>query len=340
MKLSESHLEKAVEPLPAADLIVSALERYSDNPSAFLALNQGNEYFTCADIDGFVCYRPHGRRWLQFGGPFTAAEHRHELQARFLDRAHAERFKVIGVQLQRPDAEIFAESGCVVNQVGASYAMDLKSFSLKGKHSLKLRNKISRAMRAGLEVSEVDADKYANHIANIDARWLRSKGKHVKELAFLIGEVGGPWQRMRRLFVGHIAGDPVAYISYAPVYGARLGWLHDLTRRLPECPPGVVEAINIHAITQFIESDISWLHFGFTPFTSLDGSHQLPAASRAGEKLIRLIAEHGNHLYPARGQLEYKLKWSPTAVMPEYFAFDGGISPRSLWSLMRATNIL
>lgn len=340
MMVQGPQVEKAAEPLPAADLIVPALERYSDNPSAFLALNRGNEYFTSAGIDGFVCYRQYGRRRLQFGGPFAAVEHARELQARFLERSHAERFKVIGVQLQRPDAELFAESGCVVNQVGASYAVELTGFSLRGKHFVKLRNKISRALRAGLEVSEVDADKYADHIADIDARWLRSKGKHVKELTFLIGEVGGQWQRMRKLFVGHIAGDPVAYISYVPVYGSRPGWLHDLTRRLPGCPPGVVEAINIHAITQFIESDIRWLHFGFTPFTGLDDSHQLPAASRAGEKLIRLIAEHGNHLYPARSQLEYKLKWSPTEVMPEYFAFDGGISPRSLWSLMRATNML
>jgi lysylphosphatidylglycerol synthetase-like protein (DUF2156 family) len=322
------------------DRIGSALERFADNPSAFLALNQGNEYFTDPDIDGFVCYRQHGRRRLQFGGPFAAAPDRAELQARFLSQTHEDRRRVIGVQLQRDDARLFAEAGCVVNQVGASYAVELTDFSLRGKRFLKLRNKISRAQRAGLEVTEVDADGYVDQIADIDARWLRSKGKHAKELAFLIGEIGGPWQKERRLFVGHLDGKPVGYISYSPVYGTRPGWLHDLTRRLPDCPPGVTEAINIHAVTRFTESGVPWLHFGFTPFTSLDDELEFPTKGKIGARLIKLIANHGEKLYPAQTQLGYKLKWHPTVVLPEYFAFDGGISPRSLWSLARVTNLL
>src|SRR5690348_362010 len=85
-----------------------ALARYADNPSAFLALNSGNEYFTDAAIDGFVCYRAHGKRWIQFGGPFCAAGERTKLQTLFLERAHAAGRRVVGVQLQRADAELFA----------------------------------------------------------------------------------------------------------------------------------------------------------------------------------------------------------------------------------------
>ncbi|WP_329448604.1 DUF2156 domain-containing protein (plasmid) [Streptomyces sp. NBC_01426] len=322
--------------------MVSALERYADNPSAFLALNRGNEYFTFTGIEGFICYRPHGRRWIQFGGPFTGEPGRRELQSRFLEHAHRKGRRVVGVQLQREDAELFAELGLTVNQVGASYAVELTDFSLRGKRFVRLRNKISRAQRAGLEVSAVDAeaDAVAGEIADIDARWLREKGKHTKELTFLIGEIGGPWQPLRKLFVGRIDGAAIGYVSYAPVYGSRPGWLHDLSRRLPDCPPGVMEAINSHAIDHVRALGAPWLHFGFTPFTGLDEAHRLPTASRAATRMIRLIAEHGDRVYPAKSQLEYKSKWYPNAVLPEYFAFDGGISPRSLWSVVRATNIL
>lgn len=319
---------------------VSALERYADNPSAFLALNSGNEYFTCPGIDGFVCYRPQGRRWIQFGGPFTGAESRAELQSRFLEHAHGNGRRIVGVQLQRADAELCAELGLTVNQVGASYAVELTDFSLRGKRFVRLRNKISRAVRAGLEISEVDADEFADEIGAIDARWLREKGKHTKELTFLIGEIGGPWQGLRKLFVGRIDGTAVGYVSYAPAYGSRPGWLHDLSRRLPDCPPGVMEAINSHAIDHMRALGAPWLHFGFTPFTSLDDSHRLPTASRATTRIVRFIADHGDRVYPAKSQLEYKSKWYPTAVLPEYFAFDGGPSPRSLWSVVRATNII
>jgi lysylphosphatidylglycerol synthetase-like protein (DUF2156 family) len=320
--------------------MVSALERYADNPSAFLALNSGNEYFTWPGIDGFVCYRRQGRRWMQFGGPFTDIGSRRELQSRFIEHAHGSGYRIVGVQLQRADAELCAELGLTVNQVGASYAVELTDFSLRGKRFVRLRNKISRALRAGLEISEVDSGEVADDIDRIDARWLRGKGKHIKELTFLIGEIDGPWQGLRKLFVGRIDGTAIGYVSYAPVYGSRPGWLHDLSRRLPDCPPGVMEAINSHAIDHMRALGAPWLHFGFTPFTSLDDSHQLPTASRAATRMVRLIADHGDRVYPAKSQLEYKSKWYPTAVLPEYFAFDGGISPRSLWSVVRATNIV
>ncbi|MGW4059304.1 bifunctional lysylphosphatidylglycerol flippase/synthetase MprF [Amycolatopsis sp. NPDC004747] len=331
---------KVPETLRPPGGTLAALQLYADNPSAFLALNEGNEYFHADGIEGFVCYRPHGRRWIQFGGPFTGAGSRKELQSRFLDSAHAHGRKVIGVQLQRSDAELLAELGLTVNQVGASYAVELASYSLRGKKFVRLRNKISRALRAGLEIEEADAGSVAGDIESIDRQWLQEKGKHTKELAFLIGEIGGEWQPLRKLFVGRIAGRPIGYISYAPVFGSRPGWLHDLSRRLPECPPGVMEALNSHAIDHFRETDAAWLHFGFTPFTSLDDSYRLPTASRTAERIIRLLAEHGDKIYPAKTQLEYKLKWNPAAVLPEYFAFDGGISLPSMWSVLRVTNIV
>ena len=247
---------------------------------------------------------------------------------------------MIGVQLQRDDAELLAEFGCTVNQIGASYAVDLTDFSLRGKRFVRLRNKISRATRAGLVISHVDATECAEEIEHINRQWLRQKGRHTKELRFLIGEVGGSWQGLRRLFLGRIDGQPVGYVSYAPAYGSRPGWLHDLSRRMPDCPPGVMEAINAHAIDHFRADEARWLHFGFTPFTSVDDHHQLTTASPAAARIVRLLADHGERVYPAKSQLEYKQKWHPTAILPEYFAFDGGLSPRSLWSLVRATNIV
>ncbi|BCM65795.1 DUF2156 domain-containing protein [Streptomyces tricolor] len=324
----------------ASASILSALERHADNPSAFLALNRGNEYFTCEDLDGFVCYRVQGRRWIQFGGPFAAPDCRRELETRFVERAHSQGCKVIGAQLQRADAELFAELGHTVNQVGASYAVRLPDFSLRGKRFVRLRNKISRALRAGLEITEIEPDKCADEIEVINQRWLRDKGKHTKELAFLIGEIGGEWQPLRKLYVGKVDDTAIAYVSYAPVHGSRPGWLHDLSRRLPDSPPGVMEAINSQAIQDMQAAGTEWLHFGFTPFTGLDSDHELPTASPMAARVVRFVAEHGDRVYPAKSQLEYKSKWYPDVVLPEYFAFDGGLSLRSLWSVAKGTNII
>ncbi|KAA2250948.1 DUF2156 domain-containing protein [Solihabitans fulvus] len=317
---------------------VEAIEAFGENPSAFLALNSDNEFFTDAGLRGVVAFQSAGRYLLQFGGPFAPPDDYPELLARFLEFAKQRRQRVVGVQLQRSDAEIYAANGFTVNQMGASYAVDLEKFSLRGKKFVRLRNKVSRALRSGLEVTEHDGTDEEPGLAEIDAQWLRSKGRHVKELHFLVGERSGPLAERRRLFVGRIEGVAVGYISYSPVFGSTPGWLHDLSRRRPEVPPGVMEAINVTAIEAFQSEKSPWLHFGFTPFTSLDPEHEVASASRFVSRIVRLLAEHGDAVYPARQQLAYKEKWAPHAVLPEYIAFQGRPKLGAIWRLLRLTN--
>ncbi|WP_324192709.1 DUF2156 domain-containing protein [Nocardia transvalensis] len=319
---------------------VEILQRYADNPSAFLALNQDNAVFTVPGLTGFICYRPWGRFLIQFGGPFAPRNRRAELLRRFLDHAADRRKRVVAVQLQRADAELYADLGLPVNQIGASYAVALDQVELAGRRFVRLRNKISRARRAGLVIEETDPDGHRATLAEIDRCWLRSKGRQARPLRFLVGEIGGPAQHLRKLFLGTVAGRPVGYISYSPVFGAYRGWLHDLSRRVPDAAPGVMEAINLTAMRRLSRGDTDWLHFGFTPFTGLDSAVELPTASRATARVVRLLADHGERLYPSRTQLEYKMKWQPTLVFPEYLAIDGRLSPGALWSLLRVTNAL
>ncbi|OIK06102.1 DUF2156 domain-containing protein [Streptomyces monashensis] len=294
----------------------------SENPSSFLTLNSGNSVFTVPGTDGVVVYRRTGRWAVQFGGPFAAEEDYDTLLDAFRQRARDEGLGVVGVQLQRADAERYARRGFTVNQVGASWAVSLAEFTLRGTKFMQLRNKISRAHRNGLTIQEADAADVREAIAAIDAAWLGSKGG-AQQLEFLVGQIGGPAQAHRRLFVGTIDGAPVAYISYSPVYGSRAGWMHDLSRRIPEGSPGLMEAINAHAIEVFRAEGVAWLHFGFTPFTGLDASHELDGHSPAFQWLMHALWAEGAALYPAQTQLSYKQKWAPDLSIPEYVAIDG-----------------
>ncbi|MET8615138.1 MULTISPECIES: DUF2156 domain-containing protein [Streptomyces] len=294
----------------------------SENPSSFLALNSGNSVFTVPGADGVVVYRRTGRWAVQFGGPFAAEQDYDTLLDAFRSYVRDEGLSLVGVQLQRTDAERYAERGCVVNQVGASWAVSLAEFTLRGTRFMQLRNKISRALRNGLQIQEVDAADVADAIAVIDKAWLGSKGG-AQQLEFLVGQIGGPAQAHRRLFAGTIDGEPVAYISYSPVYGSRAGWMHDLSRRIPSGSPGLMEAINAHAIEVFRAEGVEWLHFGFTPFTGLDAAHELDGHSPAFQWLMHALWAEGAALYPAQTQLSYKQKWAPDLLIPEYVAFDG-----------------
>ncbi|ARZ66983.1 hypothetical protein SMD11_1322 [Streptomyces albireticuli] len=325
---------------PAPDEIHKLLQRYADNPSAFLALNERTEHFRADGLDGFVAYRASGRHLLQFGGPFAHPAERAALLAAFRAHAARSRKRVIAVQLQSEDARLYAANGFTVNRLGSSYAIRLADFTLRGKPFVRLRNKISRARRSGLVVEEADPFATDAELTAIDRDWLRGKGRFTKELAFLVGERLGAAAPSRRLFVGRIEGAAVGYISYSPVYGTRPGWLHDLTRRRREAPPGVMEAINATAVEAFSAEGAPWLHLGFTPFVGLDSEPEPPGAGAGVARIVRFLAAHGEKVYPSRTQLAYKEKWAPHVVLPEYLAFEGRPSLGAIVRLMRVANAI
>ncbi|MFL6127177.1 bifunctional lysylphosphatidylglycerol flippase/synthetase MprF [Actinophytocola sp.] len=314
----------------------TVLEEYSDNPSAFLALNSGNSHFTVPGLDGVITYREAGRRLVQFGGPVGDPA----LLAHFTAFARATRRRVVAIQVQADDVPVYEAAGYTVNQVGASYAVDLARFTLRGKKFVRLRNKIARATRSGLIVKEVGQPDWHDRMKALDARWLAAKGKHTKELEFLVGEYGGAHQQHRRLFVGTIEGELAGYVSYSPAYGSRPGWLHDLSRRRPDGPPGVMEAINSTAIDAFRSEGAAWLHFGFTPFTGLAADFDTRTRSGWFAWLVRQLAARGAAVYPAATQLAYKEKWGPHAVIPEYIAFQGRASVYGFLQVFKAANAL
>ncbi len=260
----------------------------------------------------------------------------------------------MAVQLTPLDVDTFRRHGYRINQLGSSYALDLGRQTLAGKHFVQLRNKISRARRAGVVVVEVGVDRpmspeLAAQLTDLDRQWLGAKGSHVHELDFMIGERGGPADRFRRLFVAERDGQVLGYISYSPVYGSRPGWLHDLTRRRPDAPPGVMELIVAETMDRLRAGGVApgssarpgWLHFGFTPFTGLDDEHRVAdSRSPVVDAVIRLIAQHGEKLYPAADQVAYKLKWRPHLVQPDYLAFHGRPRLGAIWRLLRLTRVI
>jgi lysylphosphatidylglycerol synthetase-like protein (DUF2156 family) len=325
--------------LTSSDVALDAIQRYpdADNPSSFLAVNEGNSYLDLPDVPGVIVYRPAGRYLVQFGGPFAPKEARPRLLRAFLDLAAGQGREIVAIQLQGADAAEYLDEGFTVNQIGASYALRLDPFSLRGTAFMQLRNKIARAMRSGLEVSEVPLRAWHAAMRELDRGWLGAKGG-ARPLEFLVGQYGGQYQHLRRLFVGVHGGRLTGYISYSPVYGSRPGWMHDLSRRQPDSPPGVMEAINKVAIETFQAEEVPWLHFGYTPFSAISTASEFPGYGRAFHWLMEELWANGGHIYPAQTQYAYKDKWRQDIILPEYIAFQHGASIPALVHVFRACN--
>jgi lysylphosphatidylglycerol synthetase-like protein (DUF2156 family) len=327
------------DALTRTDLVLDAIQRYADNPSSFLAVSEGNSYLHLPDTPGVIVYRTAGRFLVQFGGPFAPREARARLLRAFLDLADSQGREVVAIQLQAADADEYLAEGFTVNQIGSSYALRLDKHSLRGTEFMRLRNKIARALRSGLTISEEPLDRWHTAMTELDAAWLGTKGG-AKPIEYLVGQYGGPHQPLRRLFVGTRGDRLTGYISYTPVYGSRPGWMHDLSRRQPDSPPGVMEAINKTAIDTFRAEGAQWLHFGFTPYSTMSETVQFPGHSRAFDWLARDIWANGAHIYPSQTQYAYKEKWHQDVVLPEYIAFQRGASIPALVHVFRACNAI
>jgi lysylphosphatidylglycerol synthetase-like protein (DUF2156 family) len=325
--------------------LLRVLSSHGDHSSAFLTLNDGNSYHRADGTEGVVPYRPVGRRyWVQLGGPCAAPDERDLLWTSFLAGARAAGRRVVAVQLHGEAAARAAGTGFSVTQFGTSYSLELADLTLRGRRFVKTRNMVSRSRREGATVAEVGVDvapgpELDAQLDAIDRGWLRDKGRHVRELQFLVGQRGGRFAAHRRLFVALVDGRAVAYVSYSPVPGSRPGWLYDLTRRRTDAPPGVIEHVFFEAAQRLAADGARWMHLGLTPFVGLDPAHRIAGAnSLVLEQGLQWLGAHASWVYPAAGQLAFKLKWDPSVATPEYVAMPGHPRVRDAVAVERVTN--
>ncbi len=309
-----------------------------DHPSGFLALSPRNQRFMSHGIPGFIAYREQGRHLVAFGGVHAPLLSQGELLDRFLGEAVSSGHRVIVVQLRETQVQMFLDRGFTVNQLGTSFGLTLRHYSLRGTPKMQLRNKISRARKAGLRVVEVGRDVPRDEgtfakLHAISAKWL--EGKRRKELDFMVGEIGNHEDWWRRIFMILDGRDRAAgFITYVPAWGKKPGYLHDLTRRVPTAPPGTMELCNAYAIEQMIADGVEFLHFGFTPFI-VEGE-EFPGANRVAAWAVRQLRRYGKVIYPAESQAQYKLKWGPDILDREYIAARP-LSMRSVIDLLLLT---
>jgi lysylphosphatidylglycerol synthetase-like protein (DUF2156 family) len=242
--------------------------------------------------------------------------------------------------------ELFAQRGFVLNQLGATYIVDLPRAKLEGPAMRKPRQGVRRGERAGGRVLEVGVDipwtpGLDVQLDAIDEQWLSRPGKSAKPLRFMVGRRHGQFRDQRRLFVVEHAGRIIGYSRCVPAFGSRPGWLYDLNRLVPGSPD--VGDLQVWSVMKRLQDEgAAYFHLGFTPFAELDqpGPSSAVPRSRVGAVLLRLLAEHGDPLYPTSGAVAWKRKWRPVTVAPEYIAFPGRLRLGAAARLLRLTNVL
>ncbi|WP_415421857.1 phosphatidylglycerol lysyltransferase domain-containing protein [Serratia marcescens] len=341
--LAQSRRLASPEMDPTRQLMLT--ERFGDHPSLFLAMNRKISTFCADGIIGYVPYQDDGRCLFILTGVVSREDERGVLLQHFIRFAQENHRDVCAVQLQKNQAELFSTCGFQVNQMGCSYTLDLMAHTIVGTEFMSLRNKISRAKKAGVTVHELGVDlplgpEQRRMLEEITTVWLAEKGNK-KLLSFMVGELNASTLDKERIFVAIKDAHIIGFISYAPSFGEYQGWMHDLTRRLVNIPPGTMELINRHAIERFKSEGVRYLSFGFTPFYGVTESEDaFEPKSKLLSRIIKWLEKYGQRIYPARSQIAYKQKWQPMTVSPEYFAVYKRFRLSHLIRLMKLSNAL
>src|SRR4029079_4527698 len=96
-----------------------------------------------------------GRHLFAFGGVHAPPGADAEVLDAWLAEAEARGRGRRGAQVRASQVELFRSRGFVVNQLGSTFGLDLRRFSLAGTRRMKLRNRIKRAREDGARVLEV-----------------------------------------------------------------------------------------------------------------------------------------------------------------------------------------
>ncbi|KIH86022.1 DUF2156 domain-containing protein [Pseudomonas batumici] len=320
-------------------------ERFGNHPSLFLTLSSDISTFTVEGLAGYLPFQDDGKCLFILTGVISAADNRESLLKAFISHAVEHGRELCCVQLRQDQAPLFERLGFQVNQMGCSYTLDLERFSMAGSPFMSLRNKIKRAEKAGVIVKELGVDlpngpDQQRMLSSITEEWLKAKGSK-KLLSFMVGDLAANGLNKERIFVAVLNDKIVGFISYVPAFGEYNGWMHDLTRRLAEVPPGTMELVNVEAIKRFKQEGEKYLNFGLTPFYGVDDEFDTyTSRSHLLKWILSALEKYGQRIYPAASQVAYKLKWQPMVVTPEYFATYGKFRVGILLRLMKLTNAL
>jgi phosphatidylglycerol lysyltransferase len=318
------------------------LNQYANHPSSFLAANKATEHFTLPGIEGFIPYRDEGKCLFQICGVVAAEQDREKLLRAFVEKAKQDDKALCCVQIRNDQIPLYEQCGFSVNQMGLSYTLDLRAFKTSGTPFVSMRNKIKRAQKAGVVVHELGKDipwseQLQAELDTITQSWLSTKGNKPL-LEFMVGELQPETQSYRRMFGAFLDNRLIGFVSYVPSHGSFSGWMHDISRREKEVPPGVMELINITAIDRFKTEDVAFLNFGLTPFCGIRPElDAAPSKSRFLSRLLELLEKYGQVVYPAVSQVAYKKKWQPLQETPEYVGFYSGFKLGHLYRLMKIT---
>jgi len=334
LRLYEDSL-KSYEDNSAAELVV----KYGEDSLAYLTLEEGKEYFFGKNVEGFIAYVVVEKVAVCVGNSVCSKDNTTELLQEFQEYCKRRKYKICFCSITKEMAEVLRKRGFSISKYGEEALINLSVYELTGSRTSKLRQKLKRAEKSGINIVEYrpkeERDlKLEKKIHKVSEEWFAKKNGR---LTFTLGELNLDNPLGRRYFVAlDEAKEVQAILMFSPFCSGK-GYFLDVMRRTQNSIPGVMEKAIIDAAMLFKSEGAEWVSLGLAP---LSGIEIEKGKVTLLEKGMSFMYNNMNKHYGFKTLHEYKKKFAPTNWEPRYVAHEQNLLPfKVAYVMIKARNV-
>lgn len=313
------------------------LNLYSQNPAAYLTLEEDKTLFFGEKVDGVIPYGVVRDVIVMNGDPVCAPEDFPILLEEFKQFCHKTAHKLFILNATDAFIEEYKRQGFGYVKCGEEARFNLQEYEISGKKGQKMRMNINHAKKAGVTVEEYKILEKKNseiekELNRISEEWL--EGKKTSLLQFVLGTVGldNPMDK-RYFYARNKDGKIVAFIVFVPFMGLD-GYMADVTRHGKDAPGGVMEYIIYEAFQVFKEEGIKYGSLGIAPLAGLDEK-----SDNLVERLLCFVYNHLNQCYGFKDLYRAKKNYSPNEWLPSYYVYSPSVpTPEMFYAIVSIQN--
>jgi phosphatidylglycerol lysyltransferase len=274
------------------------------------------------DRHAYIMYGRQGRSWVALFDPVGPREYWPELIWRFVEMARRCGGRPAFYQVAPESLAYYADAGLRAFKLGEEARVRLADYDLKGAKHTRLRHRLNRAEKDGLELEILPAEAVIDHLpilSRVSDVWMETH--NVREKRFSLGNFNPAYLVTQPVAVIRLNGTVVAFATLMlteQTHEARI----DLIRYLPEAPKGVMDILLARLMFHYKEAGYEWFILGMAPLAGLSDSEAAPIWHHVG----REVFEHGEWFYNFCGLRDFKAKFQPE-WQARYLAVPGGVNP-------------
>lgn len=242
----------------------------------YLSFEKCKKVFISEKIEGFIAYVVVKKVALCIGDPICISNEKRGFILEFMEYCKKNKIKLCFSSITKETRDILENLDFAVSKYGEEAVIELNDYEMTGKKTLKLRQKVKRAEKAGLKVIEYtprnsrDMD-LESKIHEVSTQWFKDKKG---QLSFSVGEMHLNNPIDRRYFISlDESNDVQAILMFSP-YNKGKGYFLDVMRRRLDSVPGAMEHAIIKSAMKMKEEGVEAVSLGIAPLVGIDCKHE------------------------------------------------------------------